>query len=132
MIHCCVAWSDNEKAALVAHETVYIVTSSENMLLYRVTSYERHSGAAIMFSSGQLIGLHSQPVNDGECDPSGLSYNTSGEAVRLDVPAIKEAVEGAKIGGEVLDKTGETFFVGWKTVWSFFFYSPKSVIDKQL
>jgi len=97
LIHGSIAWSAGSGANEIARDNGFIITSSETMLQYSVASYKGHSGAALLFRGGQVIGLHSEGFNDLEQELSEASPSTSANAVRLDVPQIWEAVNAAKV-----------------------------------
>ena len=96
LIHGSIAWSAGASVHQVARNNGHIVTSSDSLLNYSVSTYKGHSGAALLFRGGQVIGLHSAGFNDLDQEHSELSPSTSADAVRLDVPLIWNAVLAAK------------------------------------
>jgi hypothetical protein len=94
LIHGSIAWSAGSDVQQVARDNGTIITSNASLIHYRVSSYKGHSGAALLFRSGQVIGLHSEGYNDPEQEHSGPS--TSADAVRLDLPELWAAVMVAK------------------------------------
>jgi hypothetical protein len=97
LIHGSIAWSAGTDVQQIARDDGKIITSNETMLQYSISPYKGHSGAALLFRSGQVIGLHSGGFNDLEQQHSDISPSTSADAVRLDSPEIRDAVERAKI-----------------------------------
>jgi S1-C subfamily serine protease len=106
LIHGSIAWSAGTDAQQVARDDGRIITSSETFLRYSVASYKGHSGAALLFRSGQVIGLHSEGFNDLEQRHSETSPATSADAVRLDAREIWEAVDAAKVSPAAAAGTG--------------------------
>jgi V8-like Glu-specific endopeptidase len=96
LIHGSIAWSAGSEVHQIARDNGTIITSSDTLLHYSVSSYKGYSGAALLFRSGQVIGLHSEGFNDLEQEQSEKSPSTSADAVRLDVPQIWDAVQAAK------------------------------------
>ena len=98
LIHGSIAWSMGSVAAhQIARDNGYIITSSDSVIQYSIASpYKGHSGAALLFRSGQVIGLHSEGFNDLGQEHGEKSPSTSADAVRLDLPLIWSAVEAAK------------------------------------
>jgi hypothetical protein len=80
-----IAWSSGASASNFAQAAGSIVASSSKAILYSVSPRERHSGAAIILRDKQVIGLHA----DADLEES----STHATAVRLDVPAVRAAVE---------------------------------------
>ena len=97
LIHGSIAWNAGSDANQIARDNGTIITSSDSLIQYSVSSYKGHSGAALLFRSGQVIGLHSEGFNDLEQEHSEKSPSTSADAVRLDVPQIWDAVLAAKV-----------------------------------
>ena len=97
LIHGSIAWNTGSDVHQIARDNGTIITSSESLLHYSVSSYKGCSGAALLFRSGQLIGLHSEGFNDLEQEHSEKSLSTSADAVRLDVPQVRDAVKAAKV-----------------------------------
>ena len=106
LIHGSIAWSAGTDAQQVARDDGRIITSSDTILHYSVASYKGHSGAALLFRSGQVIGLHSEGFNDLEQRHSETSPATSADAVRLDSREIWDAVEAAKVSPAAAAGTG--------------------------
>jgi len=96
LIHSSIAWSAGASAGQIARNNGYIVTSTNSLINYCVSTYKGHSGAALLFRGGQVIGLHSEGFNDLDQEHSERSPSTSADAVRLDVPQIWSAVQAAK------------------------------------
>jgi hypothetical protein len=96
LIHGSIAWSASTDARQIVHDNGTIVTSSEDKILYSVASYKGHSGAALLFRSGQVIGLHSEGFNDLDQAQSKSRPSSRADAVRLDAPLIWNAVEAAR------------------------------------
>jgi len=105
LIHGSIAWSAGTDVHQVARDDGRIITSSDTMLQYSIAPYKRHSGAALLFRSGQVIGLHSGGFNDLEQEHSGIRPSTRADAVRLDMAEIRDVVEKAK-SAEPLDNAG--------------------------
>ena len=97
LIHGSIAWSAGSDMNQIARDNGTIITSSESLIQYSVASYKGHSGAALLFRGGQVIGLHSEGFNDLAQEYSERSPSTSADAVRLDVPQIWDAVRAAKV-----------------------------------
>lgn len=95
LIHGSIAWNAGTDARQIASNNGSIITSTDSLIHCSVPSYKGHSGAALLFRSGQLIGLQSEGFNDLEQVHSETSPSTSADAVRLDVPQIWEAVQAA-------------------------------------
>ena len=97
LIHGSIAWSAPSAAPpdRISSDNGYVITTSDTMLLYSVSTYKGHSGAALLFRRGSVIGLHSGGFNDLDQEQSEHSPSTSGEAVRLDLPQIRVAVQAA-------------------------------------
>jgi hypothetical protein len=106
LIHGSIAWSGGAGVNQIARDNGYIVTSSDSMILYNVSSYNGHSGAALLFRSGQLIGLHSEVLNDLEQEYSEKGPSTTAEAVRLDAPEIWGAVQAAQAAPSAASGSG--------------------------
>ena len=96
LIHGSIAWSAGASVNQIARNNGYIVTSTDSLINYSVSTYKGHSGAALLFRGGQVIGLHSEGFNDLDQERSERSPSTSADAVRLDVPQIWSAVQAAK------------------------------------
>ena len=96
LIHSSIAWSAGASAGQIARNNGYIVMSTNSLINYCVSTYKGHSGAALLFRGGQVIGLHSEGFNDLDQEHSERSPSTSADAVRLDVPQIWSAVQAAK------------------------------------
>lgn len=96
LIHSSIAWSAGASAGQIARNNGYIITSTNSLINYCVSTYKGHSGAALLFRGGQVIGLHSEGFNDLDHEHSERSPSTSADAVRLDVPQIWSAVQAAK------------------------------------
>ena len=95
LIHGSIAWSASSEVHQIARDNGTII--SDSLIHYSVSSYKGYSGAALLFRSGQVIGLHSEGFNDLEQEEqSEKSPSTSADAVRLDVPQIWDAVQAAK------------------------------------
>ena len=95
LIHGSIAWSGGAGGVKqIARDNGTIITSNETLIHYSVSSYKGHSGAALLFRSGQLSGLHSEGFDDLQQD-SEMSPSTSADAVRLDAPLIWGAVQAA-------------------------------------
>ena len=84
------------RASSLAESKGYISTSNETTLHYDVSTYKGHSGAALLLRGESVIGLHSGGFNDLPQEFSEASPSTSADAVRLDLPQIRDAVERAK------------------------------------
>jgi hypothetical protein len=95
LIHGSIAWSAGASVNQIARNNGYIVTSTDSLINYSVSTYKGHSGAALLFRGGQVIGLHSEGFNDLDQEHSERSPSTSADAVRLDVPQIWSAVQAA-------------------------------------
>lgn len=93
LVHGSIAWSAGASVKQIARNDGRIITSSKSLLHYSVD--KGHSGAALLFRGGQVIGLHSQGFNDLDDEHSERSPSTSADAVRLDVPEIWSAVQAA-------------------------------------
>ena len=96
LIHGSIAWSAGASVHQIARNNGYIVTSTDSLINYSVSTYKGHSGGALLFRGGQVIGLHSEGFNDLDQEHSERSPSTSADAVRLDVPQIWGAVQAAK------------------------------------
>lgn len=94
LIHGSIAWSSGAGVNQIARDNGTIITSNETLIQYSVSSYRGRSGAALLFRSGQLIGLHSEGFDDLQQD-SEMSPSTTADAVRLDAPLIWGAVQAA-------------------------------------
>ena len=97
LIHGSIAWSSGSNMNQLARDNGTIITTSDSVIKYSVSSYKGHSGAALLFRGGQVIGLHSEGYNDLEQEHSERSPSKSAGAVRLDNPQIWEAVQAAKV-----------------------------------
>jgi hypothetical protein len=95
LIHGSIAWSAGASVNQIARNNGYIVTSTASLINCCVSTYKGHSGAALLFRGGQVIGLHSEGFNDLDQEHSERSPSTSADAVRLDVPHIWSAVRAA-------------------------------------
>jgi len=95
LVHCSIAWSNGATPSNFAHNNGYISTTSDTLLHYDISTYKGHSGAALLLRSEHLIGLHSEGFNDLANEHSETSPSTGGDAVRLDLPEIKSAVQRA-------------------------------------
>ena len=96
LIHGSIAWSAGASVNKIARNNGYIITSTDSLIHYCISTYKGHSGAALLFRGGQVIGLHSEGFNDLDQEHSERSPSTSADAVRLDVPQIWSAVQAAK------------------------------------
>ena len=96
LIHGSIAWSAGASVNKIARNNGYIITSTDSLIHYCISTYKGHSGAALLFRGGQVIGLHSEGLNDLDQEHSERSPSTSADAVRLDVPQIWSAVQAAK------------------------------------
>jgi len=97
LIHGSIAWSTGSSVSRMARDNGTIITSNDSMIQYSVSPYKGHSGAALLFRGGQVIGLHSGGFNDLAQEHSETTPATSADAVRLDVPQIWRAVQAAKV-----------------------------------
>ena len=96
LIHGSIAWSAGASVNKFARNNGYIITSTDSLIHYSISTYKGHSGAALLFRGGQVIGLHSEGFKDLDQEHSERSPSTSADAVRLDVPQIWSAVQAAK------------------------------------
>jgi hypothetical protein len=96
LIHSSIAWSAEARADGVSENRGYIVTSDATRLHYDVSTHKGHSGAALLLRGEAVIGLHSEGFNDLDQSHSETSPSTGADAVRLDLPCVREAVESAK------------------------------------
>ena len=96
LINGSISYSAAANAANLAMDTGTINTSTPETLLYSVATMKGHSGAALLLRGDELIGLHSEGFNDLPDALSESSPSIRGIAVRLDLPAIWDAVERAK------------------------------------
>ena len=96
LIHGSIAWSSaGADARRVALDSGYIITSSDSKLLYCLPACEPLSGAALLFRSGHVLGLHTGGCRDLAHEHLERSRSTRAEAVRLDVPQVWGAVQAA-------------------------------------
>lgn len=91
LIHSSIAYSHGLSAFGV--DSGSITTSNATRIHYSVSTRKGDSGAALLLHGEQVIGLHSEDVNDLPQAYSEISPSTSGDAVRLDLPAVKAAVK---------------------------------------
>ena len=70
-----------------------IINVDATTMHYGIPTYKGHSGAALVLRGKQVIGLHSAGMNDLPQSASETSPSTSADAVRLDLPEIKNAVD---------------------------------------
>ena len=96
LIHGSIAWSAGVDVSQIARDNGTIITSTDSVIQYSVSSHKGHSGAALLFRSGQVIGLHSGGFNNLEQERSEKSPSTSADAVRLDAQEVWEAVKAAQ------------------------------------
>lgn len=64
LIHGSIAWSAGASVNKIARNNGYIITSTDSLIHYSISTYKGHSGAALLFRGGQVIGLHSEGFND--------------------------------------------------------------------
>lgn len=103
LIHSSIAWrAPSIQADRVAKDHGYIITTSDTLLQYDVSTYKGHSGAALLFRRGSVIGLHVGGFNDLDQGYSERSPSTTAEAVRMDLPRIWAAVKAAKAAPAVM------------------------------
>ena len=69
--------------------------ASTTAIHYDVGTYKGDSGAALLLSGKRVIGLHSAGFNDLEQAQSESSPSTAADAVRLDLPEVRAAVQQA-------------------------------------
>jgi hypothetical protein len=97
LVHGSIAWSAGVRASTLAQNKGYIVTTDDITIHYDVSTYKGHSGAALLLRGEAVVGLHSNGFNDLPQELSEASPSTSADAVRLDLPQLREAVERAKL-----------------------------------
>lgn len=97
LIHGSIAWSARTNVRKIARDNGTIIASNDSELQYSVSAYKGHSDSALLFRNGQVIGLHSEGLDDLKRLLSESSRSTSANAVRLDVPLIWDAVRAAEI-----------------------------------
>ncbi len=94
LVHGSIAWSAGASSSNFAQNCGRIVMSNAETIRYNVGGPGKgHSGAALLLlQSRQVIGLRSEGRNDNLEEYSERSPSNDADAVRLDLPAVREAV----------------------------------------
>jgi hypothetical protein len=93
LVHGSIAWSIGSSASNFAQDAGSIITSNTRTIHYNVGTFKGHSGAALLLRGKQVIGLHSEGFNDLPQEHSERTPSTAADAARLDLPAVRAAVE---------------------------------------
>ena len=91
LLNSCIAWSVGCSPSNFAQGLGSVIASSPTKLLYNVGTFRGQVGVALLIRGKHVIGLHSEAFVlrlESDASPSHAA-----EAVRLDLPAVRKAVE---------------------------------------
>lgn len=92
LVHGNISWTDRKDAVLgQSHGRIVAVNSTT--IHYDIATMGGHSGAALILKRNQVIGVHADGINDVDEQYSRMSPSTHGDAVRLDLEEIHDAVD---------------------------------------
>lgn len=86
----------SRQAAVFGQSMGNIVALDDTFIHYDIATIGGHSGAALLLRGNDVIGMHVSGVNDVDDSLSAQSPSTHGDALRLDLRAVHEAVALAR------------------------------------
>jgi hypothetical protein len=90
LVHASIAWG--RSPSNFAQNAGRLIGPNATAIHYNVGTRKGHPGAALLLRGRQVIGLHSEGVNDLPRERSEHSQPTAADAVRLDMSAVRAAV----------------------------------------